>query len=121
MLIFIICKVPQLTGTIYYRLHIFQQIQNPCFTIACNYYITISFAFEFLFHTYSAYARGIDILNNTYNYLDLVPKGRDEDDYEFPMAWVRRHDEYNKQLFTADSKLAIANNFQRRGLESRHQ
>jgi len=29
-----------------------------------------------IFHTYSAYVRGIDILNNTYNYLDLVPKGR---------------------------------------------
>jgi predicted dithiol-disulfide oxidoreductase (DUF899 family) len=50
-----------------------------------------------IFHTYSAYERGIDILNNTYNYLDLVPKGRDEDDYDFPMAWVRRHDEYNKK------------------------
>ena len=49
-----------------------------------------------IFHTYSAYARGIDILNNTYNYLDLVPKGRDEDGYDFPMAWVRRHDEYDK-------------------------
>ena len=49
-----------------------------------------------IFHTYSAYERGIDILNNTYNYLDLVPKGRDEDGYDFPMAWVRRHDEYSK-------------------------
>ena len=49
-----------------------------------------------IFHTYSAYERGIDILNNTYNYLDLVPKGRDEDSYDFPMAWVRRHDEYSK-------------------------
>ena len=50
-----------------------------------------------IFYTYSAYARGIDILNNTYNYLDLVPKGRDEDGYDFPMAWVSRHDEYNKK------------------------
>lgn len=50
-----------------------------------------------IFHTYSAYSRGIDILNNTYNYLDLVPKGRDEDGYDFSMAWVRRHDEYNKE------------------------
>jgi predicted dithiol-disulfide oxidoreductase (DUF899 family) len=49
-----------------------------------------------IFHTYSAYSRGIDILNNTYNYLDLVPKGRDEDGYDFPMTWVRRHDEYGK-------------------------
>ena len=31
-----------------------------------------------IFHTYSAYARGLDILVGTYNYLDLVPKGRDE-------------------------------------------
>jgi predicted dithiol-disulfide oxidoreductase (DUF899 family) len=49
-----------------------------------------------IYHTYSAYERGIDILNNTYNYLDIVPKGRDEDSYDFPMAWVRRHDEYGK-------------------------
>ena len=49
-----------------------------------------------IYHTYSAYSRGIDILNNTYNYLDIVPKGRDEDGYEFSMTWVRRHDEYGK-------------------------
>ena len=45
-----------------------------------------------VFHTYSAYARGIDLLNTAYNYLDLVPKGRDEDG-RGPF-WVRRHDEY---------------------------
>jgi predicted dithiol-disulfide oxidoreductase (DUF899 family) len=45
-----------------------------------------------VFHTYSAYARGIDLLNAAYNYLDLVPKGRDEDDRG--QFWVRRHDEY---------------------------
>jgi predicted dithiol-disulfide oxidoreductase (DUF899 family) len=51
-----------------------------------------------IFHSYSAYARGIDILNVAYHYLDLVPKGRDEDGHEFPQFWVRRHDEYdNKQ------------------------
>src|SRR5215831_3504280 len=48
-----------------------------------------------IFHTYSAYARGIDILNTAYNYLDLVPKGRGEDEHEFPQFWVRRHDEYS--------------------------
>ena len=37
--------------------------------------------------------RGIDLLNTAYNYLDLVPKGRDEDD-PHPQSWVRRHDEY---------------------------
>jgi predicted dithiol-disulfide oxidoreductase (DUF899 family) len=47
-----------------------------------------------IFHTYSAYARGIDIVQSAYNYLDLVPKGRDED----PPGprWVRRHDEYDR-------------------------
>jgi predicted dithiol-disulfide oxidoreductase (DUF899 family) len=44
-------------------------------------------------HTYSTYARGIDLLNAAYNYLDLVPKGRDEDG-RAPQFWVRRHDEY---------------------------
>jgi predicted dithiol-disulfide oxidoreductase (DUF899 family) len=47
-----------------------------------------------VFHTYSTYARGIDMLNTDYNYLDLVPKGRDEGD-RGPF-WVRRHDEYGK-------------------------
>jgi predicted dithiol-disulfide oxidoreductase (DUF899 family) len=51
-----------------------------------------------VFHTYSAYARGIDVLNVAYHYLDLVPKGRDEEGHEFPQFWVRRHDEYRKQL-----------------------
>ena len=46
------------------------------------------------FHTYSAYARGIDMLNTAYHYLDLVPKGRDEAGLEFTQAWVRYHDEY---------------------------
>jgi predicted dithiol-disulfide oxidoreductase (DUF899 family) len=45
-----------------------------------------------IFHTYSAYARGIDLVNTAYNYLDLVPRGRDERDQV--QAWVRRHDEY---------------------------
>jgi len=45
-----------------------------------------------LFRTYSAYARGIDLLNTAYNYVDLVPKGRDEGDRS--QFWVRRRDEY---------------------------
>jgi predicted dithiol-disulfide oxidoreductase (DUF899 family) len=48
-----------------------------------------------VFHTYSSYARGIDILNTAYNYLDLVPKGRDESELEFTQAWVRYHDRYD--------------------------
>ena len=47
-----------------------------------------------IFHTYSSYARGIDILNGAYNWLDMVPKGRDEDSLESTQAWVRRHDRY---------------------------
>jgi predicted dithiol-disulfide oxidoreductase (DUF899 family) len=49
-----------------------------------------------VFHTYSAYARGIDMLNVAYHYLDLFPKGRDEAGHGFPQFWVRRHDEYSK-------------------------
>jgi predicted dithiol-disulfide oxidoreductase (DUF899 family) len=47
-----------------------------------------------IFHTYSAYARGGESTINTYNYLDLVPKGRDEDGLPFTMAWLRHHDRY---------------------------
>jgi len=47
-----------------------------------------------IFHTYSTYARGLDHLVGTYNFLDLVPKGRDEDGLKFGMAWVRHHDKY---------------------------
>jgi predicted dithiol-disulfide oxidoreductase (DUF899 family) len=47
-----------------------------------------------VFHTYSSYARGLDILLGTYNFLDMAPKGRDEDNLPWTMAWVRRHDEY---------------------------
>jgi predicted dithiol-disulfide oxidoreductase (DUF899 family) len=45
-----------------------------------------------IFHTYSTYARGLDILNVAYHYMDLVPKGRDEDGQG--QFWVRRRDEY---------------------------
>jgi predicted dithiol-disulfide oxidoreductase (DUF899 family) len=47
-----------------------------------------------VFHTYSSYARGLDILVGAYNFLDLVPKGRDEDALAFTMSWVRHHDRY---------------------------
>ena len=49
-----------------------------------------------IFHTYSAYARGLDILVGAYNYLDLVPKGRDEAELPWTMAWVRHHDRYDE-------------------------
>lgn len=55
-----------------------------------------------IFHTYSSYERGLDLLVNTFNYLDLTALGRQED-WEEPkgrsdaksMQWVRRHDKYN--------------------------
>ena len=47
-----------------------------------------------IFHTYSCYARGLDMLNGAYHHLDLVPKGRDEAGFPHPMAWVRLHDQY---------------------------
>jgi predicted dithiol-disulfide oxidoreductase (DUF899 family) len=50
-----------------------------------------------VFHTYSAYARGLDILLGAYNYLDLVPKGRDEAELPWTMAWVRHHDRYDRE------------------------
>ncbi|HET9378597.1 MAG TPA: thioredoxin family protein [Chthoniobacterales bacterium] len=48
-----------------------------------------------IFHTYSSYARGTETALGTYNYLDLVPKGRDEDGLAFTMSWVRHHDRYD--------------------------
>jgi predicted dithiol-disulfide oxidoreductase (DUF899 family) len=49
-----------------------------------------------LFHTYSCYARGLDLLNGAYNFMDLVPKGRDEDALPYTMAWLHRHDQYSE-------------------------
>ena len=47
-----------------------------------------------IFHTYSTYSRGLDPINTGYQLLDLTPKGRDEQDLPWTMAWVRRHDSY---------------------------
>jgi predicted dithiol-disulfide oxidoreductase (DUF899 family) len=47
-----------------------------------------------VFHTYSSYSRGLDPLNGAYQLLDLTPSGRDEGSFEWPMAWLRRHDAY---------------------------
>jgi predicted dithiol-disulfide oxidoreductase (DUF899 family) len=52
-----------------------------------------------VFHSYSSYARGLDILVGAYNFLDLVPKGRDEDGLDFTMSWVRHHDRYTEGYF----------------------
>jgi len=64
-----------------------------------------------IFHTYSAYARGLDPMVGTYQWLDLTPKGRDEDGLAHSMAWVRHHDKYVdgqvvdiKQLYVEPAK-----------------
>jgi len=52
-----------------------------------------------IFHTYSSYARGLDIFVGAYNFLDHAPKGRDEDGLAHTMAWVRHHDRYDPGYF----------------------
>jgi predicted dithiol-disulfide oxidoreductase (DUF899 family) len=47
-----------------------------------------------IFHTYSSYGRGLDIFIGAYNWLDIAPKGRDEEGLKHSMAWVRHHDKY---------------------------
>jgi predicted dithiol-disulfide oxidoreductase (DUF899 family) len=57
-----------------------------------------------VFHTYSTYGRGVDVLMGTYRFLDLAPKGRDEDGLDFSMAWVRYHDRYDTNEFADADK-----------------
>jgi predicted dithiol-disulfide oxidoreductase (DUF899 family) len=64
-----------------------------------------------IFHTYSTFGRGLDPMISTYNWLDLAPKGRDEEGLVFSMAWVRHHDRYDdsyavdaKQTYVAPAK-----------------
>lgn len=48
-----------------------------------------------VFHTYSTYGRGVEVMMGAYSLLDLVPKGRDEADVAYTMEWVRHHDRYD--------------------------
>jgi predicted dithiol-disulfide oxidoreductase (DUF899 family) len=47
-----------------------------------------------VFHTYSTYGRGVELMMGAYDFLDLAPKGRDESHLGYPMEWVRHHDRY---------------------------
>jgi predicted dithiol-disulfide oxidoreductase (DUF899 family) len=47
-----------------------------------------------VYHTYTCHARGLEEFNVTYQLLDRVPRGRDEEQFRFPAAWIRRRDEY---------------------------
>ena len=48
----------------------------------------------YIFHTYSVYGRGVELMMGAYRILDLTPKGRDEEDLDWPQMWVRYHDSY---------------------------
>jgi predicted dithiol-disulfide oxidoreductase (DUF899 family) len=63
-------------------------IQNPMSTDREGVSVFYKDEGEYIFHTYSTYARGIDIMNITYQFLDLVPKGRQDD------RGLRHHDQY---------------------------
>jgi predicted dithiol-disulfide oxidoreductase (DUF899 family) len=54
-----------------------------------------------VFHTYSTYGRGVEVMMGTYNMLDLTPKGRDEHDGFYKMDWVRHHDRYESASASA--------------------
>jgi predicted dithiol-disulfide oxidoreductase (DUF899 family) len=47
-----------------------------------------------IYHSYSTYARGLDMLNTAYHYLDIAPQGRDEEGLAFPMQWVKHRIAY---------------------------
>jgi predicted dithiol-disulfide oxidoreductase (DUF899 family) len=55
-----------------------------------------------VFHTYSCFARGLDMMNAAYHYLDLTPLGRHEEGLPYPMDWVRLRDQYRPQATDAD-------------------
>ena len=56
-----------------------------------------------VFRTYSTFGRGLDIFLGAYNFLDITPKGRDEDALAFSMSWVRHHDRYDDN-YRVDAK-----------------
>ena len=49
-----------------------------------------------VYHTYSVFERGLDMFITAYHYLDIVPKGRDEDVFSYTMTWLKFHDEYGQ-------------------------
>ncbi len=48
-----------------------------------------------IYHTYGTFGRGLDMLNGAYHLMDIAPKGRDEGNLPWPMAWLRRRDQYD--------------------------
>ena len=80
----------QVEGEVYYNYHLtkFPMMEAPGMSV---FALDVDGA---VYHTYSCYGRGLDPLIGTYQYLDLVPKGRDEDNLSYGMEWVRHHDKY---------------------------
>ncbi len=58
-----------------------------------------------VFHTYSRFGRGVEVMMGTYHLLDLTPKGRDEAGMAYGMEWLRHHDRYEA---AAPAKAAAA-------------
>jgi predicted dithiol-disulfide oxidoreductase (DUF899 family) len=58
-----------------------------------------------VYHTYSCYSRGLDMLNGAYHLLDIIPKGRDEAGLSSTMAWLRYHDRYDDRAVPLISDL----------------
>jgi predicted dithiol-disulfide oxidoreductase (DUF899 family) len=62
-----------------------------------------------VFHTYSTYGRGVEVMMGTYKLLDLTPKGRDErDDTVYKMEWVRHHDRYESVPRASAASAAVS-------------
>jgi predicted dithiol-disulfide oxidoreductase (DUF899 family) len=59
-----------------------------------------------VFHTYSTYGRGVEVMMGTYSLLDLTPRGRDERDVAYKMEWVRHHDRYDAAPSAEASQMA---------------
>jgi predicted dithiol-disulfide oxidoreductase (DUF899 family) len=80
-------------GEVYYNYHltVFPADEAPGISIFFK-----SDAGE-IFHTYSTFGRGVEVMMGAYNLIDLTPKGRDEQDLPQTMAWVRHHDRYEPE------------------------
>lgn len=83
----------QASGEVYYNyaLRRFPKEEAPGISVFCKD------GADQVFHTYSTYGRGVELMMGAYDLIDLTPIGRDEDRLDYPMAWVRHHDRYESQ------------------------
>ncbi|MFD0882704.1 DUF899 domain-containing protein [Variovorax dokdonensis] len=78
-------------GEIYYNFHMTDFMHDELPGLSVFYKDDVGT----IFHTYSAYGRGVEAMMGAYRLLDLLPKGRDEEQLSYGMAWVRHHDRYD--------------------------